>query len=88
MVLGFAPLLPWRLVVLLVLVLSLAYFAVADWIYTARLSGYVTIVEMPEELWAPAMPPAIPPPSAPLLQATIDRDEPILSDLPNLAMET
>ena len=88
MVLGFAPLLPWRLVVLLVLVLSLAYFAVADWIYTARLSGYVTIVEMPEEFWAPVMPPATPPPPAPPLQTTIDRDEPILSDLPNLAMET
>jgi hypothetical protein len=86
MPLGFAPILPWRLVVAGMLVLSLAYFAVADWLYVARLAGYVCIAEMPEALFAPATP--SPTLQAPRLQTSIDRDEPILSDLPNLAVET
>jgi hypothetical protein len=84
---GFAGLLPWRLVVLAILAVTLAYFAVADWLYTARLAGYVTIIEMPEDLWKPAMPPAPPPPAMPV-QTSIDRDELILSDLPGLIAET
>lgn len=84
----FAGLLPWRLIALAVIVLTLVYFAIADWIYTARLAGYVTIIETPEQLMKPA-PPSIPaPPPAPPLQTTIDRDEPILSDVPNLLAET
>ena len=84
---GLAGLLPWRLVVLAILAVTLAYFAVADWLYTARLAGYVTIIEMPEELWKPAMPPTPPPPSLPI-QSSIDRDELILSDVPSLIAET
>jgi len=92
MPLGFAGLLPWRLVVLGVVLVTLAYFALADWLYMARLAGYVCIAEMPEALLAP-LPPAPMSPSgemqfAPPLQTTIDRDEPILSDVPNLAVET
>ena len=92
--LGMAGLLPWRLVFLGVAVLTLAYFAIADWIYTARLAGYVVIAEMPEVLLAPMpptwpqfVPPAITPPLAavPPLQTTIDRDELILSDVPDSA---
>lgn len=88
----FVGLLPWRLVALAIIVLALAYFAVADWIYTARLAGYVAIVETPEE-WMKPVPPSVPPtlpvpPPAPPLQMTIDRDEPILSDVPNLIVET
>ncbi len=92
MPLGSAGLLPWRLVALGVIILTLVYFAVADWIYTARLAGYVAIAEAPEELWrpiVPAVPPAPQTPSiqapsiqTPSMQATIDKDEPILSDLP------
>ena len=82
-----AGLLPWRLVVLAILAVTLAYFAVADWLYTARLAGYLTIIEMPENLWKPAMPPTPPPPAMPI-QASIDRDELILSDLPGLIAET
>jgi hypothetical protein len=41
---------------------------------------------MPEEMFAFLPPPIAPAP--PLLQNTIDRDELILSDVPNLAMET
>ena len=84
----FAGLLPWRLIALAIAVLTLVYFAVADWIYTARLAGYVTIIETPEELMKP-VPPSMPaPPPAPPLQITVDRDEPILSDVPNLLAET
>ena len=85
--LGLAGLLPWRLVALGLIVVTLAYFAVADWLYTARLAGYVCIAEMPESLLAPP-PIEAPSPQPPPLESTIDRDEPILSDIPNLAVET
>ncbi len=82
MLLGFAPLLPWRLVVLIVALITLAYFAIADWLYMARLAGYVCILEIPEALMKPTPPvrPALPP--APPVQTTIDRNELILSDVP------
>jgi len=86
--LGLAGFLPWRLVALAILVLTLAYFAVADWIYTARFAGYLAIVETPEALMKPAPPVRAAPPSTPTLQTTIDRDEPILSDVPGLILET
>ena len=88
--LGFAAVVPWRLVVVVMILVTLAYFALADWIYMARLAGYVCIVEMPEALLAP-LPPA-PQPAPPCgaepdvpglpIQTTIDRDESILSDVP------
>jgi hypothetical protein len=93
MPLGFAPVVPWRLVVLVMMLLSLVYFALADWLYTARLAGYVCIAEMPEALLKPApLPLRIPVPQPPAsalhatptlpIQTMIDRDEPILSDVP------
>jgi hypothetical protein len=84
MPLGLAALLPWRLVLLIVILLTLVYFAVADWIYTARLAGYAFIIEMPEVLWIPPPPPIRPQPM-PMVSGTIDKDELILSDLPILA---
>jgi hypothetical protein len=94
MPLGFAAVVPWRLVVLCMLLGTLAYYALADWLYTARLAGYVCIAEMPEALLTPSQPkptpPQVTPPQVtplPPVQTTIDRDEPILSDLPNLAVE-
>lgn len=91
MPLGFAGVVPWRLVVAVMILVTVAYFALADWLYMARLAGYVCIAETPEALLAP-LPPApqpLPPPiAAPPVRTTIDRDEPILSDLPNLAVET
>jgi hypothetical protein len=88
--LGFAGVVPWRLVALAVIFVTLAYLVVADWLYIARLAGYVCIAETPEALLAPLPPaPAPPPPvTGPPIQTTIDRDEPILSDLPNLVVET
>jgi hypothetical protein len=86
MPLGFAGVVPWRLVVVAVILVTLVYFTVVDWLYMARLAGYVCIAEMPQALLAP-LPPA-PLPVPPPVQTTIDREEPILSDIPNLAVET
>ncbi|MGZ5261348.1 MAG: hypothetical protein ACXWC0_27330 [Burkholderiales bacterium] len=90
MPLGFAGFLPWRLVFIVVMLLTLAYLALADWLYMARLAGYVCIAETPEALLKPLPPAPLPthPIAGPPLQTTIDRDERILSDLPNLAVET
>jgi hypothetical protein len=88
MPMGFVALVPWRLVVAVMMVATVIYFALADWLYMARLAGYVCIAETPEALLSPApLPPTPQPKPAPPLQTTIDRDEPILSDLPNLAVE-
>ena len=83
--LGLIPLVPWRLAALAMIVVTLAYFALADWLYMARLAGFVCIAEMPDEMFAPSIP--VPPVLAPPpLQTSIDRDELILSDVPHLAM--
>ena len=87
MPLSTAGILPWRLVLLAVFILTLIYFAIADWLYMARLAGYVCIAEMPEALWMP-LPMPLPPPSGPPVQTAIDRDEPILSDVPGLVGQT
>jgi len=75
--LALAGVLPWRLVALGVVLVTLAYLAVADWLYAARLAGFVCIAEIPDALLAP---PPLPAPTIPA--ATIDRDELILSDVP------
>jgi hypothetical protein len=89
MPMGFAAIVPVRLVILAMLLLTLAYLAIADWLYLARLAGYVCIAEMPEPLFFfPPLPLATPPtvflPTVPQPSGltTIDRDEPILSDVP------
>jgi hypothetical protein len=86
--LAFLQIVPWRLVIFGVLLVALAYFAVVDWLYMARLAGYLCIAEMPDAL-ASSAPTPVPPstgqqfaPSVPA-QTTIDRDEPILSDRPS-----
>ena len=79
---AFISVAPARLIIAAVTLLMLAYFAVVDWLYMARLAGYVCIAEMPEALASSERLPAPPP------QTSIDRDEPILSDIPNLAVET
>ncbi len=79
-------LLPWRLIALAVILVTLVYLAIADWLYMARLAGYVCIAEVPEALLhplPPPTPPVVPPVSTgPPLQTAIDRDELILSDVP------
>jgi hypothetical protein len=66
-------------------VTALIYFALVDWLYAARLAGYVCIAEMPDALFALASIPTPPSagqfaPGAPAT-TTIDRDESILSDV-------
>jgi hypothetical protein len=80
--LAFVQVAPGRLIIAAVILVTLAYFAVVDWLYIARLAGYVCIAEMPEALAERSPLPAPPP------QTSVDRDEPILSDLPNLALES
>jgi hypothetical protein len=92
--LGLIQIAPSRAVLAGIILVTLAYFAVVDWLYIARLAGYVCVAEMPHAAFEPS-PPVLPPspvgtvaPSA----TTIDRDELILSDIPsvipNLALET
>ncbi len=83
--LGLVQLLPGRFVVLALALVTIAYFAVADWLYMARLGGYVCILDIPEALMKPALRIPAPSPPATPLQTTIDRDELILSDVPGLA---
>jgi hypothetical protein len=71
-----------RVILPAVIFLTLIYFAVADWLYMVRLAGYVCIAEMADDPATSEGMPALPP------QTSIDRDEPILSDIPNLAVET
>jgi hypothetical protein len=82
MPLAFIQVAPSRLVIAAVILVALLYFAVVDWLYLVRLAGYVCIAEMPEALAESAPLPAPPP------QTSIDREEPILSDVPNLVVET
>jgi hypothetical protein len=87
--LAFIQLVPPRLVIATIILVALAYFAFADWLYIARLAGYVCIAEMPETVAMPATLPApssADPPAPP--QSAVDPEEPILSDLPNLALGT
>lgn len=87
--LGLAGALPWRLVLAGIILVTLAYFALADWLYMARLAGYVCIAETPEALLKPPPSPApLPRPAPPPLLTSIDRDEPILSDVAGLVPET
>jgi hypothetical protein len=83
--LAFVQIVSWRLVIIGVFLVTLAYFAVVDWLYMARLAGYICIAEMPD---TPVASTPIPiPPSPASDRTTIDRDETILSDVPNLAVE-
>jgi hypothetical protein len=85
MPLAFLQFVPGRLVLAAVILITLVYFALVDWLYIARLAGYLCIAEMPEALAAPTPLPA--PLPAPI-QTTIDRNELILSDIPGLVVPT
>lgn len=73
--LGLAGVLPGRIVVAALVVITLLYFAVADFLYMGRLAAYVAIVELPETSFQP---------SALSIQPShsIDPHELILSDMP------
>ena len=75
--LAFATILPFGVVLGGAMLVALAYFAVVDYLYIARLAAYVAILELPAEATQPIT-------SATLMTRydRIDPDELILSDLP------
>jgi hypothetical protein len=80
---------PARLVIAISAVVALLYFALADWLYVARLAGYICIAENPAALLTLNPPPlSATGGSATPFETSVDREEPILSDVPNLALET
>ena len=86
--LAFLPIISFRLVIACAILMALGYFAVADWLYMALLAGYICIAEMPPALLVASSTPSLPGRPAAPIESSIDRDELILSDLPNLALET
>jgi hypothetical protein len=86
--LAFIRIVPSRLVIASIVLVLLAYFAVVDWLYIARLAGYVCIAEMPDGALADApTPSADPQANISSVQTSIDREEPIVSDLSHFASE-
>jgi hypothetical protein len=75
------------------ILVALAYFAMADWLYIARLGGYIFVGLAPSaaRLTSPGLPPFPPDGYGTQLKSppsdAVDRDEPILSDLPGLISE-
>jgi hypothetical protein len=93
MPLAFVALVSWRLVIAIMMLATLAYFALADWLYTARMAGYVCLIEMPEALLSP-LPPQPESPSAggaatsdPPPHTAIPPNEPTPSGLPTTVIE-
>src|ERR1700678_4112298 len=85
---AFIQFVPVRVVFAGIIVVMLLYFAVADWLYITRLAGYICIAEMPDAVLASSpLPPTISSREN-TIATSIDRNEPILSDLPNLALDT
>ena len=72
--LAFLGVLPAAVVFGGVLLVTLLYFAVTDFLYVGRLAAYVAIVELPVAVEAPPMY------ATPALATTIDKDELILCD--------
>ncbi|MFY9744469.1 MAG: hypothetical protein WA252_18665 [Candidatus Sulfotelmatobacter sp.] len=90
--LGFITIVPATLVIAGIILVALVYFAVVDWLYVARLAGYIFIAEMPGALAAPAISNNHPSAGedtglATAPETAVDRDEPILSDLPGMAFQ-
>jgi hypothetical protein len=82
---------PGRIVLALTAVVTLVYCAIADWLYIARLAGYICIAEMPAVQTSTlgiVPPPDHQPAAGAPIQTTIDRNETILSDVPNLGFRT
>jgi hypothetical protein len=91
---AFAPIVPARALAGGTLLVMLAYFAFVDWLYMARLAGYICIAETPNADISLAMPDVqIPPGGSPTIQSSnplataVDPNEPILSDVPDTDFE-
>jgi hypothetical protein len=79
--LALAGILPPFLTLASILFITLVYFAFADFLYIGRLAAYVSILERPEPLPIPLLPPTLPE-AATLASSAVDQDELILSDVP------
>ena len=84
--LGFAPVLPGRMVLGGVFLVALLYFAISDFLYIGRLAAYVAILDLPD---APLSEEAAPLPRGgthrdPTVESSpaVDATELILSDIP------
>jgi len=81
--LGTMTVLPGRLIVVCIFVLTLVYFACADFLYMGRMAAYIAMLELP-----PVADKTLTHPVSSIHQPTIsvsdsiDRDEVILSDIP------
>jgi hypothetical protein len=86
--LGLAGVLPAGIVLGGVILVTLLYLAVADYLYIGRLAAYVAILELPQMPLASDRPAAALPPGAQRVQpgiqpsTAVDQDELILSDSP------
>lgn len=85
--LGFAGILPPAVALGGVIVITLLYFAAADFLYMGRLAAYVAMVEFPPALVAvESSPPSSTgsqgPTAAPDSEGSVDQNEQILSDIP------
>ncbi len=86
--LGFAAVLPAGVVLGGVLLVTLFYFAITDFLYMGRLAAYVAIAEMPDEpVNVQPVPPLLPQPGSHLgldisSSPAVDATELILSDIP------
>jgi len=67
-----------------VVLVTLLYFGIADFLYIGRLAAYVAILELPPDPPIPEIATVLPPPTDARIPAgtSIDQDELILSDLP------
>jgi hypothetical protein len=81
---AFAPVLPAGVVLGGVLLVTLLYFALADYLYVGRLAGYLAIIESPQIPLSEVTSPSPTPPVGPPPETRVDPDELILSDLPPL----
>ena len=79
--LAFAGVLPAGVTLGGVLLTTLLYFASADFLYTGRLAAYIAILELPDI--SPAAPVTVNVTPPPMFLTGFDRDELILSDVPN-----
>jgi hypothetical protein len=86
--LGFAPVLPAGVVLGGVLLVTLLYFAIADFLYLGRLAAYVAMIELPEapvslERTQPLLPHGSTYPESNIQSSpAVDASELILSDVP------
>lgn len=84
----------WRMIAVAVFLITIFYFAAADWIRLVRIAGYVCIGNLSDLDFSPGPRELGPPPPWRALgagirsEAAVDRDELILSDLPNPAAQT